>query len=662
MSKTKTEEELLYFNGIDGATGNYELPPMTAEDLAAVALGETISPELYNELKNRRDSQEAHYGINADTTSLAETGWGVIFAAKDKQTEAIREALKPLLDLRREQATKKNAAYYKEFMGGEGYRPDDTHLDFLGREPRMMGPGSVNPEKVPYYLLLVGDPEAIPYRFQYQLDVQYAVGRIHFETLEEYAQYAQSVVEAETGGKVKLPRQAVFFGAQSAHDQATTLSAQQLITPLSAEMATAQSDWTLKTVLGADAKKAALGQYLGGKETPALLFTASHGMGFPNGNPRQLAHQGALLCSDWPGPREWQKPIPENFYFSADDVSGDASLLGMMAFFFACYGAGTPKLDEFANKALQERQVIAPYAFMARLPQKLLSHPKGGALAVVGHVERAWGYSFMWRDTGRQLQVFKDALDQLMAGQPIGAAMEWFNERHAELSVVIANEIEEINEYGKKRDDAKIAGLWTANKDARSYVIIGDPAVRLPVIKKDEAPKKRPTVTLAEKTKSKLDKLAESGAAKAPTAKPEPAAAPQPTAQAMGASADYAVEFGLKEQFNDLATSLRQFTDQLAQALSKAASDISTLEVTTYAAEDLEALAKGEESATTVRAMTRIAFDGDTQVYVPAHKQGVDQDLWQIHMAMVQEAQANRAQFLQTMAEMATNLLKSLKP
>jgi len=60
--------------------------------------------------------------------------------------------------------------------------------------------------------------------------------------------------------------------------------------------------------------------------------------------------------------------------------------------------------------------------------------------------------------------------------------------------------------------------------------------------------------------------------------------------------------------------------------------------------------------------MTRIAFDGDTQVYVPAHKQGVDQDLWQIHMAMVQEAQANRAQFLQTMAEMATNLLKSLKP
>jgi len=649
-----SEETYLYFNGINGATGDYELPPMKAKDLSAVALGETISEELYRELKNRHDNQEAHYGINADTSDLAETGWAVIFAAKDKQAPAIREALKPLLNLRKEQATKKNETYYKEFMGAEGYRPGDSHLDFLGREPRQMGPGPANPEKVPYYLLIVGDPETIPYRFQYQLDVQYAVGRIHFDTLEAYAQYAQSVVEAETGGELRLPRKAVFFGAKSSHDQATTLSAEQLITPLSKEVNTLQPNWDVQTLLAEKAKKAQLGALLGGKETPAFLFTASHGMGFPNGHPRQFPHQGALLCSDWPGPRAWKEPIPEDFYFSADDVSKDANLLGLIAFFFACYGAGTPQLDEFSRKALKAREAIAPHAFVARLPQRLLAHPKGSALAVVGHVERAWGYSFMWRDAGRQLQVFKDTLDQLMAGVPVGAAVEWFNERHAELSVVLTNEIEEINEYGKRRDDAKIAGLWTANKDARSYVIIGDPAVRLFTAPEDEKPAKRPTVTLPDATKATLGALsAESGAAAENTAAPQ-AAADTPT--------DYAVPFGLKEQVNDLTTSLRQFTDQLAQSLSKAASDISTLEVTTYTAGDLETLAKGEETQVELRALTRIAFDGDTQIYVPAEKQKIEEGLWQIHTAMVQEAQANRAKFLQTMAEMATNLLKSLKP
>lgn len=655
-----TDEERLYFNGINGATGSYELPPLSPEEVASVALGERINEEVYRELKNRHTSMEAHFGVNADQTNLAETGWGVVFAAKDPRTDALREALQPLLDLRRAQATQDDERLYREFSGGAGYRPGESYLDFLGRHG--MGPGPADPTKVPYYLLLVGDPEQIPYRFQYQLDVQYAVGRLALPSLEAYAQYAESVVAAEKEGRLQLPRRAVFFGVRNENDRATQLSTQELIRPLSKEMADLHPNWEI--ALTEETNKANLGALLGGDATPALLFTASHGMGFPNGDPRQLRHQGALLCSDWPGPRDWKKVIPEDFYFSADDVGSDARLAGMLGFFFACYGAGTPHLDAFSHKALDQREELAPHAFIAQLPQRLLGHPKGSALAVVGHVERAWGYSFMWSGAGRQLGVFQETLDQLMDGYPIGAAIEWFNERHAELSVVLASEIEEIKEFDKRRDDVKLAGMWTANKDARSYVILGDPAVRLPVAAEDApAEVERPTITV---THDRLEALqaaetaeeAETGADAASDTGPETVSAQA----APVTEEDFAVAFGLRDQFSGLTESLRTFTDQLADALSRAARDITTLEVKTYTTADISAVSESEEPAADLRALTHVAFDGDTKVFVPAGREGVDEGLWQIHLEMVREAQKNRAQFLQAMAEMATNLLKSLKP
>ncbi len=474
--------ERLVFNGINGATGNYDLAPMTAHDIASVALGEELDPEHHRELQRRHDrATAAVLGVveGVDPKNLAEAGWGVIFAHSDEASGAadrVKEALAELLEHRRGQATEQTEQRYREFTGVDAYRPGESKLSFLGRHG--VGPGPADPDRMPYYLLIVGSPEAIPYRFQYQLDVQYAVGRIHFDTPEAYAQYARSVVETETSG-LGPARQAAFFGVRNDDDRATALSATQLVAPLGEAFATQQPDWSIETYLADRATKEQLARLLGGDGTPALLFTASHGIGFPNGHSRQLPHQGALLCQDWPGPEAWHGPIPEDFYFSADDVGDDARLPGLIAFFFACYGAGTPLLDDFAHHAFHGREPIAPQAFVARLPRRLLGHPKGGALAVVGHVERAWSYSFSWGRAGRQLAVFESTLRRLMAGHPIGSAIEYFNERYAELSTELSMVLEDI-EFGGKRDDASLAGLWTANNDARAYAIIGDPAVRLP--------------------------------------------------------------------------------------------------------------------------------------------------------------------------------------
>ncbi|MEM7348027.1 MAG: C25 family cysteine peptidase [Chloroflexota bacterium] len=502
----------LTFNGVNGATGQYGLPPMSEEELSEFIVGEG-DPENLAELRKRHsDNTTDHLGVKegVDPTDLGEAGWGVIFA--HNADPAIKEALSPLLKLREEQA----GEYYQLYEKGAGYRVGkDTKGKFLARHG--MSPGPADPEKVPYYLMIVGDPETIDFRFQSQLDVQYAVGRVDFgDDLDAYNRYAQSVVKAEQEG-IKLPRDVSFFGVANDDDGSTKLSLESLISPLVAHLKD-NDDWHTHAFLKEAATKSQLSQLLGGDQTPALLFTASHGMEFPLGDARQIPHQGALLCQDWPGPINWKEAIPQDHYLAGDDLPRDANLLGLLSFFFACYGGGTPRYDEFAKQAFKERAEIAPHAFTASLPNRMLSNPGGGALAVIGHVERAWGYSFHWENVGAQTTVFESVIDRLLDGHPVGSAVEYLNERYAELSTVLSDEIEEID-AGRRYDALELAGMWTANNDARGYTIIGDPAVRLAVADVDEAVDNRPVVVFEPREEASLS------AAETTTVETEPSSA-----------------------------------------------------------------------------------------------------------------------------------------
>ncbi len=81
---------------------------------------------------------------------------------------------------------------------------------------------------------------------------------------------------------------------------------------------------------------------------------------------------------------------------------------------------------------------------MARLPQRLLSHPQGGALAVTGHVDRAWTYSFAWKELQAQTDTFRDTLLRIMRGQRIGWATEYFNECYAALATSLSTMLADI--------------------------------------------------------------------------------------------------------------------------------------------------------------------------------------------------------------------------
>ncbi|MBN1874759.1 MAG: hypothetical protein JXA33_11060 [Anaerolineae bacterium] len=652
-------EDLLYFNGINGATGGYGLKPMTDRAFADAILKQGKPGE-------EAFSFRAMYGI--DEKELSQTGWGIIFPydpnnpeVSDARVARLKDVLGELIAHR--QAQVNNEKLFKIFEGPKkqegGYVAGQSKADFLKRKG--VGSGSVDPKKgVPYYLLLVGSPDEIPYRFQNELDVQYAVGRIDFgDDWRAYANYAHSVVTAETSPKIQLPRKVSFFGVESSGDRATEMSSKYLIQPLYKAFQEMRSDWAIEGILAERAVKARLGNLLGGKEMPALLFTASHGMEFPKGDTRQFPSQGALLCSDWPGPGAHRGAIPEDFYFSGHDIASNQNLLGLLAFFFACYGAGTPELDEFSKQAFNSREPIAPKPFLAQLPSRMLSHPKGGALAVIGHVERAWGYSFMVSGAGPQTTLFEETIQKLLDGYPIGTAIETTNERYAELATELTTTMEEMEydlEYVSPRE---LAAMWTSHNDARGYVIIGDPAVRLSKVgnKKDAAMVERPEIVLSASVAGKL--AAEISPAASMGTRPD---ASESEVEPVSGVESFSAEVDFSIQVGGLTDTLKNFTDKIVEAVGKATQDITTLQVRTYSTDDLDSIKPGDDSAAKLRALTHIEFDGDMKVFIPTKEGGgVDEAVWAIHKEMVHEAQANRAEFIGALVEMASNLLKTLK-
>jgi len=450
--------------GIEADSG-HPLPGLTDADLAHI---DVDRPEV----ADREDRVTRELVIaDIDPNNLDEAGWCVVFAGD--ADPAVKRALDPLLRRREQQAGR----LFAVFEGQDGYQPGDDARKWVERHGA--GFSLVDPERgVPLYVLLIGSPTEIPFEVQYFLDLYWNVGRLHFDTADEYRAYADGVVDYETTGTLPRRKRAALFAVKSAGDRPTALLHDQVARPLAIGAPPVRplagiKGFQLESFLAADATKENLTALLSGSTTggaPAFLFTGSHGVKFKMDDPTQRDKQGAILCQDWPG---FGKVAPAQM-FAASDVPDDANVHGLVHFFFACYGGGCPKNDNFGLTSGTPPRPLMPEPIVARLPQRLLT---SGALASIAHVDRAWAYSFQNSRSAPQIQDMRDVMVRVLQGQRVGQATDGFNMRWAVLSA----ELQESQTAAPPVAPAVLANRYVARNDARNYIILGDPAVRLRV-------------------------------------------------------------------------------------------------------------------------------------------------------------------------------------
>ena len=166
-----------------------------------------------------------------------------------------------------------------------------------------------------------------------------------------------------------------------------------------------------------------------------------------------------------------------------------------MWFIFGCFTAGTPQESQYFPlfQALQERNELnGPLdillegltgkdkpPFIAALPKAALASPSG-PLAVMGHVDHAWTYSYQdpshATHPSRFYTVIRTLLRHYRAGVAAGALARIAGSAQKDLAMYLA----QVEIAKKQLDPFQHGLLWMTSTELSNYVLLGDPAVRLP--------------------------------------------------------------------------------------------------------------------------------------------------------------------------------------
>jgi hypothetical protein len=427
--------------------------------------------------------------ITAGASDLRRQGWAVVVADTDDGAR-LAAAITPLVRARCEDQgdevvtirvppglTDEAALAWKKDVYPAAYGDDEA------RRPR--------------YLLILGDLDRVSLETQHALASDGLPGRLACTTDDGYAAYADKVLAWQRAPAA--PPRAVFYTVHDGSD-ATAAGHAKLIEPCRERCA--RNARTFAAAIersGAAMPDPSDLLAVAAARQPSVMLSMSHGLGPPRRRPwtrdEARRQQGAMSFGAAGA-------------IAADDVARAAFLPGGVWLYFACFGAGTPHasayrhwLELLARSGMPDvasadaviRGLDAGGGFVSGLAQAALANPDG-PLAMIGHVDLAWSYSYEELRVGPAQRVtgsnralnFYQVMSKLVAGERAGAAM-------LALRLVIDAVGAELTAHydrqqaGVAGDPLALGNLWMLHQDLRDFTLLGDPAVRLAIARADEA-------------------------------------------------------------------------------------------------------------------------------------------------------------------------------
>jgi hypothetical protein len=325
---------------------------------------------------------------------------------------------------------------------------------------------------LPYYLLLAGSPERLPWEVQFELNHTSYVGRLDLDE-EGLGRYVEAALSDWADSRADPTSPLVWAGQHEAGD-ITWLMRQTVAEQVYRRWATdAQIGDRAGRLVQAKATNGGLADALAEAHS-GVVVTTSHGMTGPLNDQQKMRRNLGLLVDS------------EHALLDPKALLRNWQPDGVVWYALACCSAGGSGRNQFtdlvdnnsrAYQVLDKVAALGPVS--AQLPRALLGAARP-ARAFIGHVEPTFNWTLRRMDTG---QITTDALVQALYNEffqqeapPVGFAFaRWFQEasRLRAIWQAARSNIARGRESWRSRAlRASLSGI-----DRQCTVILGDPAV-----------------------------------------------------------------------------------------------------------------------------------------------------------------------------------------